>query len=178
MGESQKTYTIQIRDCVRYRRSRYVHLDLVYASVRPALLKYEQIYAILLPLRPTTQEHVVDGDLLEANILGDNIITPAERETISTVYLASLVVMNERNNCVPKAVAQFVMNCEAVLEKLCSLDKLQTIYAAAASPGGKRLLKRFEFIKMRDGSQRKDRHDLFKIDYPTLRRNIDRQLRP
>jgi hypothetical protein len=130
-------------------------------------------YTILLPLRPNTLKHVEDGDLLERNILGDNIFTPAERDSISSIYIASLVVMNERNNCVPKAVAQFMMSCEEVLEKLCHIERLQTIYATAASRGGKRLLERFDFMKIRDGSQRKDHHDLYRIDYQTLRRHIN-----
>src|SRR4051812_24352000 len=91
--------------------------------------------------------------------------------------VALTVVMNQRNNCVPKAVAQFMMNCDMVLENLCLLDRLQSIYATAASPGGKRLLERFDFMKIRDGSRRKDHHDLYQIDYPTLRRKIDHQLR-
>ena len=134
-------------------------------------------YAILLPLRPATLKHIVEGDLLERNILDDNIIPPAERDSISSIYVASLVVLNERNNCVPKAVAQFLMSCDAVLEKLCPLDRLQTIYATAASKGGRRLLERFEFMRIRDGEHRKDHHDLYQIDYPTLRRKIDHQLR-
>ena len=126
----------------------------------------------LLPLRPGTLAGFVDGTLVERDIGGEALYTPAERDAIRDLYVESIVVQPPQGASSAPAVRCVLRDFERLVAQVADPTRIRRVYAVAASGSGERLLRRLGFAVLRPAAHRQDQHDLFAADYPALREHL------
>ncbi len=130
----------------------------------------------ILPVRSRVLQLLLEGAILEREIRGDSLYSPDERDSIRELYVESLAV------CIPGrykagALLSLAFNLPSLIENIAALEKIETIYAIAATKPGERVIKRLGFEMIRKGEERKDGHPVFAVSFKTLMDNISQYLK-
>jgi hypothetical protein len=133
----------------------------------------------LLTFRPDTLQQFIGGGILERNISGDCLYKPNEKSFVRDVYIASLVVpessfARESSNAASlRAVIRKLPHC---IRKVCDKGSVErgeiNIYALSASPNITRLMVENGFKIVSSKIQRKDAHDLYRLDFKSLESEV------
>lgn len=126
----------------------------------------------LLPLRPATMEVFRAGDIVEREIRGDSLYSPAERSSITLLYVESIILKPNKPLTTAAAWLCLLENLPAILERVTDLARIESIYAIAATAAGERLLRRLNFELDRAGDRRKDAHPLFVGRFPEVAKSL------
>lgn len=127
----------------------------------------------ILPLRPRTLSLFIEGNLLEREIRGDSLYSPAEQKEIRNLYIESIILNPPKGCSRGKALLFLLCNYQSIIEKLCDVTKVESIYAMAASKAGERNMQRLGFNKVMTGDKRKDKHDLFVVRFSVLKKALE-----
>ena len=122
----------------------------------------------ILPLRPAALSAFAVGKIIEREIRGDFLYTPAERDLIHDLYVESVIIPRAEGCSNAPAVRHVLLNLIAVVERICDPSKVKNTYAVAASKAGERGLKHLGFDRLKSGHGKPDRHDLFVAKFPVL----------
>lgn len=126
----------------------------------------------LLPIRPNTLRAFINGDIVEKDIRGDSLYAPTDRDQIRDLYVESIAVLPPKNLSKAPAVLCVLTNFGALVERIGDSASVDTVYAIAASGSGETLLRRLGFDQLKLAENRADRHDLYRVAFTDLARNI------
>lgn len=126
----------------------------------------------LLPVRPATFSAFVEGQIIEKDIRGDSLYSPADRDLIRDLYVESVIVLPPKGYSNAPAVLCILREFGGLVQRVCDPQKVERVYAIAASNSGKRLLQRLGFDLIARGDKRADGHDLFVAAFADLASNI------
>ena len=126
----------------------------------------------LLPVRPNTLATFIEGNIVEKDIRGDSLYSPQERSQIKNLYVESIAVVPPKRFSNAPAVLCVLTNFGDLVARVCDLDTVENVYAIAASRSGEALLRRLGFDQIRPAQGRKDQHDLYRVAFADLAKNI------
>ena len=127
----------------------------------------------ILPLRPLTLQSFLEGKISERDIRGDSLFHLNKRESITDLYIESVIVLPPKGYTNIPAIICILSNFEEIVNRICEPQNVKNIYAIAASRSGDRFLKRLGFDILKNANERIDKHDLFVIKYAELVSNIN-----
>jgi hypothetical protein len=122
----------------------------------------------ILPIRPSTLESFIAGSIVEKDIRGDCLYPPTNRGLIHDLYVESIIVMSDRTRSAGPAVLQVLSSIVPIVDRICDLALLRSVYAIAASRPGERLLQGLGYNRVVTANQRKDGHHLFRAEAANL----------
>ncbi len=126
----------------------------------------------ILPLRPTTFQTFLEGNIVERDIRGDSLYSQNERHLIRNLYVESIIVLPPKGYSNAPAILCVLTNFNELVSRICDPASVDNIYAIAASKSGERLLKRLGFDQIKSSQNRVDHHDLFAAKFAELVANI------
>ncbi len=115
----------------------------------------------ILPLRPVTLDAFRKGDLVEREIGGDALYSPAERASITALYVESIILRPDKAISKGLAVLAVLDNLSSILERVADAKTVELIYAIAATAAGEKLLRKLSFELENVAERRRDSHKLF-----------------
>jgi hypothetical protein len=115
----------------------------------------------ILPLRPATLDAFRKGDLVEREIAGDALYSPAERASITALYVESIILQSDKAISKGLAMLGVLDNLGSILERVADAKTVELIYAIAATAAGEKLLRKLSFEQESVAEQRRDSHKLF-----------------
>ncbi|MGB7925053.1 MAG: hypothetical protein WCF57_17565 [Pyrinomonadaceae bacterium] len=130
----------------------------------------------VLPLRPATLETFCEGKILERDIPGTGLYTPAERDSIRDLYVESVIIQTPQGspNIRAPAISYLLSNFTELVGAVCDPGKVESVYAIAASRAGERLMLHLGFRKVKPASERTDGHDFFAAEFAHLAARLSR----
>jgi len=126
----------------------------------------------ILPIRPTTLNTFVEGNIVERDIRGDSLYAPGDRESIRDIYVESIIVLPPKGFSKVPAMLSVLKSFNGLVERICDPTRLDNVYAIAASTSGERLLRRLGFDLLVPSKNRADEHDLFVVKFIDLAARI------
>ncbi|RPI97929.1 MAG: hypothetical protein EHM32_00480 [Spirochaetales bacterium] len=124
-------------------------------------------YITILPVRAETLRLFLGGSIVERQIRADAMYSADERELIRDLYVESIVI-NLSGRARAAALLALAVNFVSMIELICDIDKLNHVYAIAATTPGVNLLRRLGFSVVQKEVERKDGHVLFSVEGKTL----------
>jgi len=115
----------------------------------------------------------LEGEILETEIRGNDIIPPDRNSEISHIYIESAIVSRKHRN---RAIPEMIKNLPAILEHFCPGANVGMVYALAATRDGMRILKNNGFVPHQTdhGRPRKDNHVLYQCPYPQFSDSVQK----
>lgn len=135
----------------------------------------------LLPIRPRTRDALIEGKITEGEIRGDSLYSERERDDVTDIYCEGIIIQAPKGT--PTGAAEMVkavamrsvlFNITAVLERIANPKNLKFVYAIAASDSGRDVLEHLGFEVQSVAEHRKDKHDLFQIEYGVLLDKVEK----
>jgi DNA-binding winged helix-turn-helix (wHTH) protein len=130
----------------------------------------------LLPLRNSTLDQFIKGDVLEREIKGKGLFPPDEAPQISSVYVESFVciISASADRLRPNAIAaaRVLSTFSNLAARICDPRQLRNVFAIAASANGRQLLSRLGFKIISHAERRRDQHDLYAVGFTHLARTL------
>ena len=126
----------------------------------------------ILPLKPITLKVFLDGNIMERDIRGDSLYTPSESNHIRDLYVESIIVLPPKGLSNAPAILCLLSGFIPLVKRICDPNRVETIYAIAASASGESLLRHLGFDQVKGGQNRKDQHDVFAVKFERLASNI------
>lgn len=136
-----------------------------------------------IPMRAELVEDLVQGLVSEHDIHEGCLYTPAEKQHIRNLYVESVIVESATGHfTLPiKALTCLAHDFVPLIERICDPEKLENLYALAASGRGERLMKGLGFNVIQTGQQRMDGRALYAATFEALQARIsqlyDRRMR-
>ncbi|MDG6918336.1 MAG: hypothetical protein JRN62_02750 [Nitrososphaerota archaeon] len=129
-------------------------------------------YIDYFPLTGTGDARLVTGGS-EGDIVPEtDFTTPGSMKTANVAYLAGIVVASHGSEAGKDVTAALMAGMAAHLKKYYG-DRRVTLLGIAYSAEGGRIMRRMDGNVMVPGSQRKDGHDLYRVDLvPELRQYV------
>jgi hypothetical protein len=125
----------------------------------------------ILPVRPATMSQFVQGVIVERDIRGDSLFSPAERNDIRDLYVESIIVSPPNGSNGP-ALLRVLSEFIDLAARVANVDKVESVYAIAATKHGSRLLERLGFEQVGRAEARADRHTLYRCSFSHLARRV------
>ena len=128
----------------------------------------------ILPLRAKALRLFIDGAIIERELRGDSLYTPEEREFIRDLYVESIIIhpLGGRSNASGIAVMHLLYNFILLTKRMADPDKIENIYAIAASKDGEHFMGKLGFELAKRGQERKDQHNLYVARFAELKVRI------
>ncbi|MBI5099686.1 MAG: hypothetical protein HZB30_10670 [Nitrospirae bacterium] len=95
----------------------------------------------ILPIRKSSLEKFLAGELRETDIRGESLYTPAERRSIKHLYIESVIVKPQRNKSSASALLHLLSQFMSMINNVGVFENIEMIYAIAASRAGEGLKK-------------------------------------
>lgn len=114
----------------------------------------------LLPLRPTPLRRFLAGELREREIRGEDLYSTAERASVTSLYVESLVVLPVSAYARAAALSLLLLNLTRLVGLVADPRRVEELYAVAASEAGARLMRRLGFRPLQKAAERGDGHEL------------------
>jgi hypothetical protein len=128
----------------------------------------------ILPLRPEALRKLVDGVIVERDIRGNDLYTPAERNLIRSLYIESVVIHPAQGSSNARAVLYLLCSFISLVERLCNPADVENLYAIAATTRGIRFIRHVGFNRIKEANERKDGHDFFATTLADLAARLSR----
>jgi hypothetical protein len=122
----------------------------------------------ILPIKQKTLEDLLIGKICEFEIRGDSLYSPQERGLVKFLYVENIMFSSLPAVSKMIAVCTLFLQLPQIVENLCEPNNLEKIYCIAATKAGKKLVERLSFTISQKGSNRKDGHDLYSVQYENL----------
>jgi hypothetical protein len=129
-------------------------------------------YINIMPVRPEPLRFFLDGSIVERQIRADSLYSADERELIKDLYVESIVV-DLAGRARAAALLALAVNFVSMIELICDVDKIDHVYAIAATTSGMNLLRRLGFSVIQKGGEGKDGHELFSVEGKALMDRIE-----
>lgn len=114
----------------------------------------------LLPVRPQVLKKFLNGQIIEKELCGRDLYSPAERNTIEDIYVESLALLLPLRK--RAAALKVLSGCLGhLIENVADRNAVKNLYAIAASVQGETIMKKLGFNNISSGTERKDGHKLF-----------------
>jgi hypothetical protein len=113
----------------------------------------------LLPVKPEALEKFVRGEIVEREIRGVDLYSPADRSLARKLYVESVAVSPAEAR--PGLVSHLLSRFHELVDCLADPNQVSAVYAIAATGAGQRFLNHLGFSVVQAGRDRKDGHDLF-----------------
>lgn len=120
-------------------------------------------YYSILPLKERTLEKFVNGEISEMGFTSEDILPEQEVQNARELYFFSMVVDKKYE---PRGF-QLVQRLVDELKTKKAYPQVQTVYAAAATATGRKILQKLGFVQIGDAAEREDGHDLYEYSYDT-----------
>lgn len=121
----------------------------------------------ILPIKNEFMHLLLTGEIIEKEIKGAYLFSPAESNKVEYLYMESIV-----NTGGISAIIEFLRQMPTMFSRLClDLNSIKKIYCLAASPEGKSFIDHLGFTEFPYmGEPRRDGHDkdLHQIDMNTI----------
>jgi len=124
-------------------------------------------YVNILPVRPETLELFLAGTIIERQLRAVALYSAAERDAIRYLYVESIVV-DLPGRAKAAALQTLLEGFRSIVERVCDADKLERVYAIAASTPGTLLMKRLGFALIQKATSRLDGHNLYSVEGKAL----------
>jgi hypothetical protein len=141
----------------------------------------------LLALKPDTYQRFVEGDLLEREIRARELYSPAEKAQIRYIHVESLVVCmpsglprteKSLNTLYSRSVGALASKIPDCIREMCSEEVIKNnqlnICAISANPAISDRLQEIGAEIIGQKENRRDKHDLYLIDFEKFERGIRR----
>lgn len=115
----------------------------------------------ILPLKPRTMQQFIDGNITEHDIRGDSLYTPQEKEQVTDLYVESIIIRPPKGSSSINAILCLLANFTVIAKSVSDVNRLQHIYAIAASKSGEKLMGHLGFEVCVPADARRDKHPLF-----------------
>lgn len=126
----------------------------------------------LLPLRPSTFQTFLEGNIVERDIRGDSLFSQNEKHLIKDLYVESIIVLPPKGYSNAPAILSVLTNFKSLVSRISNTANIENVYAIAASKSGERLLRKLGFDIIKPSQSRKDKHDVFSAKFAELVSNI------
>ena len=126
----------------------------------------------ILPLRTDVAQPFLKGRIVEREIPPDWIFPASARERIRDLYVESIIIKKTAGLFASPALFCVLRNFSSLIERICSVDQIDNVYAIEATASGKKLITRIGFERCGEASARTDDHELFRISAAALRGNV------
>lgn len=114
----------------------------------------------LLALRPEALRKFIGGRILEKDITGADLYTPAEKNVIKNIYVESLALLLPFRE--KAAALKKLSGCLGkLIENVADRNVVENLYAIAASVQGETIMRKLGFNYISSGTERIDGHKLF-----------------
>lgn len=120
-------------------------------------------YVNILPVRPETLELFLAGTIIERQLRADSLYSAGDRESIRYLYVESIVI-DLPGRAKAAALLSFLANFKPMIERICDIDRLERVYAIAATTPGTLLMKRLGFTLIQKATSRLDGHGLYSVE--------------
>lgn len=128
----------------------------------------------ILPLRPQTLRQFLDGEIVERDIRGDCLYPIAEKDSITDLYVESIIIRPLKGYSGATAITCLLSNFLPIAKNMCNIHNIKHVYAISASDSGTRLMQHLGFEVQKPADSRKDRHNLFIGRFATIAENVAR----
>jgi hypothetical protein len=130
----------------------------------------------LLPLRPALLEGFDQGTILEQEIRGANLYTPAERDLVRDLHVESVILRSPEGRSMPplKALVCLGRNFPHLIQRVCEPANLENVYALGASGRGESFMKGLGFSQAGSARLKPGARGLYVAKFSALRDNITR----
>ena len=120
-----------------------------------------------LSLRPGVLQALLEGEIVEREIRGEDLFTVQERDAVRDVYLESIII--SENGPFRRAARQCLLNrFIQMVGNLGDPGQVKRVHAIAATDKGASFLGRMGFAVAKSGRERKDQHDFYTIRFEDL----------
>jgi class 3 adenylate cyclase len=127
----------------------------------------------ILPLRTDVAQPFLKGRIVEKEIPADWIFPPLARDRIRDLYVESIIIKKTAGLSASPALFWVLRDFASLIERICSVDQVNNVYAIEATASGKKLLTRIGFQPCGEAAARTDDHELFRISATALRENVE-----
>jgi N-acetylglutamate synthase-like GNAT family acetyltransferase len=129
----------------------------------------------LLPLKSNIVERFIGGSITEQEIRSDDLFSAQEWELVRTVYVESLAIAASPDSRRAAAVKHLLLNMIDVVRRIGDPQRIEYVYAVAATDNGSRFLKRLGFGIVSHAQDRKDQHNLYATRLASLEDEINKR---
>ncbi len=128
----------------------------------------------ILPLRPVLLESFIRGTILEQDIHGASLYTPAERELVRNLHVESIIVRSPLGRSTPplKALVCLGRNFPHLIQRICEPANLENVYALSASGQGESFIKGLGFRRVGNAQDKTRPRGLYVAEFRTVKNNI------
>lgn len=126
------------------------------------------VHLNILPLRPNTCQQFIAGSIVEREIRGDSLFGSKERASITRLHIESVMLDVPKPRSKEVALRALASALPDVFARVADHDKIERIYAIAASDEGKDLLQDLGFAIEGEARRRKDGHNLYSCTWQTI----------
>lgn len=130
----------------------------------------------ILPLRPGLLESFMRGTILEQDIHGASLYTPAERELVRNLHVESLILRSPEGRSMPplKALMCLGRNFIPLIHRVCKPANLENVYALGASGRGESFITGLGFRRVESYQDKPTPRGLYVAEFSALKDNISR----
>jgi hypothetical protein len=129
----------------------------------------------LLPLKSNVLGRFRDGVITEQEIRGSDLFSAEESELVRTVYVESVALAGSNGLTRAQAVKHVLLNAIDLVSRVGDPQRIENIFAVAATSSGKRFLKALGFSIVSSAQDRRDQHDLYATRLACLEGEIHRR---
>lgn len=128
----------------------------------------------ILPLRPALLESFLQGTILEQEIHGASLYTPAERDLVRNLHVESIIVKSPQGRSTPplKALMCLGRNFLHLIQRVCEPANLENVYALSASGQGESFIKGVGFKRVGSVQDETKPPGLYVAKFSALKENI------
>ena len=127
----------------------------------------------MLPLRPALLEGFNRGTVLEQDIQGASLYTPAERALVRNLHAESIILRSHGGRSTPlKALMCLGHNFLHLIRRVCEPSNLDNVYALGASGRGESFMMGLGFTRAASAHDEASPRRLYVANFSTLKDNI------
>jgi len=122
----------------------------------------------ILPVKAEIFQNFILGVIGERDIRGVDLYSPREKGLIRSLYVESVAISPSNGHTRAQAVNLLLSKFFDLVNHIAESSQVTEIYAIAATTAGQRFLNRLGFSLAKRGADRKDQHDLFRVELSQL----------
>ena len=128
----------------------------------------------ILPLRPALLDGFVRGRILEQDIHGESLYSPAERGSVRNLHVESIIVRPQGGRAAPPLRALMCLGRDfmPLIRRVCEPENLEKVYALGASGRGERLMAGLGFSRVPGARHETESRALYVAKFGTLKANV------
>jgi hypothetical protein len=129
-------------------------------------------HADVLTVRPAALEKLLAGSILERELRGTDLYSPAESASIRNLYIESVAFADQEARSIGPAVRYLVRNFIRLVGRICAPSQVERVYAIAATERGRRFMRHLGFEPLRETRAEAGPHQIFAASFVALTSRI------